>query len=92
LSQGRQVAKKDFGGQIDPKMVDSEGEMSQQPAILVRMPKSPTMNGAATFENSPRLNNNDKSDLQPSPDYIRNIEDLESSDVIDLRIRERPMS
>ena len=56
------------------------------------MPKSPTMNGAATYENSPRINNNDKSDLQPSPDYIRNIEDLESSDVIDLRIRERPMS
>jgi hypothetical protein len=50
------------------------------------------MNGATTFENSPRINNNDKSDLPPSPDYIRNIEDLESSDVIDLRIRDRPMS
>ena len=66
--------------------------MSQQPAILVKMPKSPTMNGAATFENSPRLYNNDKSDLLPSPYNIKKIEELESSDVIDLRIRERPMS
>jgi hypothetical protein len=50
----KETTKRDFGCQMTIDL-DSENEAAnQQSGLLVKMPKSPTMNGKQTFENTPR--------------------------------------